>query len=63
MSPSPAVTNDPTCGLSPRSIVRSNAFAVTGSFDGGEKRKPRRIVNSYLVPSRDTEGCPAATSG
>ena len=32
-------------GFSARSIVCLNVCAVTGWFDGGEKRKPRRIVN------------------
>ena len=32
-------------GLSARSIVSLNVCAVTGWFDGGEKRKPLRIVN------------------
>ena len=32
-------------GLSVRSIVSLNVCAVTGSFEGGEKRKPGRIVN------------------
>ena len=32
-------------GLSVRSIVSLNVCAVTGWFDGGEKRKPGRIVN------------------
>ena len=32
-------------GSSVRSIVDLNVCAVTGSFEGGEKRNPRRIVN------------------
>ena len=32
-------------GLSVRSIVYLNVCAVTTSFDGGEKRKPLRILN------------------
>ena len=40
-------------GLSARSIVSLNVSAVTGSFDGGEKRKPGRIVNVYVRPSAD----------
>ena len=35
-----SAANDPVRGSSARSIARSNAAAVTGSFDGGEKRKP-----------------------
>jgi hypothetical protein len=33
----------PSLGDSARSIVYLNVSAVTGSFDGGEKRKPFRI--------------------
>ena len=32
-------------GFSVRSIVALNVCAVTGSFEGGEKRKPGRILN------------------
>ena len=32
-------------GLSARSIENLKVWAVTGAFDGGEKRKPGRIVN------------------
>ena len=32
-------------GLSARSIVSLNVWAVTGWLDGGENRKPLRIVN------------------
>ena len=32
-------------GLSARSIANLKVWAVTGAFDGGEKRKPGRIVN------------------
>ena len=32
-------------GLVSRSIVDLNVVAVTGWFDGGEKRKPGRILN------------------
>ena len=42
--------NDPTLGLSARSIARLNAAAVTGSFDGGEKRNPRRIRERVRAP-------------
>ena len=35
----------PNPGESARSIVDLNVAAVTGSFDGGEKRKPGRIRN------------------
>ena len=51
MSRTSSPANDPTLGLSTRSNVRSNASAVTGSFDGGEKRNPRRTVNTYVRPS------------
>ena len=37
--------------------------AVTGSFDGGEKRKPLRIVNVYVFPSAERSGSDWATSG
>ena len=58
-----SAANDPVRGSSARSIARSNAAAVTGSFDGGEKRNPRRILNVYVSPSGETDGCPRATSG
>ena len=32
-------------GLSARSIENLNVWAVTGAFEGGEKRKPGLIVN------------------
>ena len=32
-------------GLSARSIANLKVWAVTGAFDGGEKRKPGLIVN------------------
>ena len=63
MSRTSSPANDPTLGLSTRSNVRTNASAVTGSFDGGEKRNPRRTVNTYVRPSADTVGGPPATSG
>ena len=46
-----------------RSIVDLNVIAVTASFDGGEKRKPGRILNVYVVPPAVGEGTDAATSG
>ena len=63
MSFASSAANDPVLGSSARSIARSNAAAVTGSFDGGEKRKPSRILNVYLSPSGEMDGCPLATSG
>jgi hypothetical protein len=44
MSFTSAAPNEPVRGVRARSIARSNAFAVTGSFEGGEKRKPSRMV-------------------
>ena len=38
-----SAANDPVLGSSARSIARPKAAAVTGSFDGGEKRNPCRI--------------------
>src|SRR6266508_1912986 len=46
-----------------RSIVDLNVIAVTASFDGGEKRKPGRIVNVYVVPPAVGVGTASATSG
>ena len=40
-----------------------NVWAVTVSFDGGENRKPGRIVNVYVLRSAETAGCERATSG
>ncbi len=40
-----------------------NVPAVTGSFDGGEKRKPGRIRNVTVRPPSERVGKPAATSG
>src|SRR5688500_14275314 len=53
----------PSRGDSARSIVYLKVSAVTGSFDGGEKRKPRRIRKEYVRPSADTVGGAAASSG
>jgi hypothetical protein len=50
-------------GFSVRSIASLNVCAVTGWFDGGEKRKPRRIVNVYVLSSADLAGSDRATSG
>jgi hypothetical protein len=49
--------------LSVRSIESLNVCAVTGWFDGGEKRKPWRIVNVYVLPSCERVGSDCATSG
>ena len=38
-------------GLRLRSIAYLKVWAVTGSLEGGEKRKPFRIVNVYVLPS------------
>ena len=40
-----------------------NVCAVTGSFEGGENRKPLRMVNVYVFPPSDGFGSAAATSG
>jgi hypothetical protein len=40
-----------------------NVAAVTGAFDGGEKRKPRRIVKVYDRPPSLGVGTASATSG
>jgi hypothetical protein len=40
-----------------------NVSAVTASFDGGEKRKPGRIANVYVVPPSVGAGTASATSG
>jgi len=50
-------------GFRVRAIVYLNVCAVTGSFEGGEKRKPRRIVNVYVLPSAERVGSASATSG
>jgi hypothetical protein len=49
-------------GSSVRSIVYLSVSAVTGWFDGGEKRKPLRIVNVYVLPSAERSGSASATS-
>ena len=46
-----------------RSIVDLNVVAVTASFEGGEKRKPGRILNVYVVPPAVGAGTASATSG
>ena len=53
----------PSFGENARSSVCLNVAAVTGSFDGGEKRKPRRMRKVYVRPSAETRGMAAATSG
>src|SRR2546426_6502358 len=50
-------------GFVTRSIVDLNVDAVTASFDGGEKRKPERILNVYVVPPAVGVGTASATSG
>ena len=40
-----------------------NVCAVTGWLDGGEKRKPRRIVNVYVLPLAERVGSAWAISG
>ena len=50
-----------TPGASVRSIARANALARTGA--PSLKRKPLRSVNVHVLPSRDTRGYAAATSG
>ena len=50
-------------GSATRSIVDLNVLAVTTSFDGGEKRKPGRILNVYVVPPAVGTGTASATSG
>src|SRR3989442_16031175 len=56
-------TGDFSRGLASLSIVHLNVDAVTGSFDGGENRKPRRILNVYVVPPAVGGGTESATSG
>src|SRR5215218_7350774 len=58
-----AAVSGPSRGESARSIVNLKVSAVTGSFDGGEKRKPGRMRKEYVRPSVDTVGGAAATSG
>jgi hypothetical protein len=53
----------PSFGDSARSIEYRTASAVTGWFDGGENRYPGRILNTYVLPSPETSGIPAAISG
>ena len=50
-------------GFVTRSIVDLNVVAVTASCDGGEKRKPGRILNVYVVPPPVGTGTASATSG
>lgn len=50
-------------GFRVRSIVSLKVCAVTGAFEGGEKRKPFRIVNVYVFPSAERFGKATATSG
>ena len=54
---------EPIAGSRLRSIARSNAAGVTGSSDGGEKRKSSRRVNVKVRRSAETDGGPVATSG
>src|SRR5919204_1295189 len=56
-------TGDFSRGFDSLSIVDLNVDAVTGSFDGGEKRKPGRILNVYVVPPPVGVGTASATSG
>ena len=42
----------PSFGEKARSSVCLNVAAVTASWDGGEKRKPRRMRNVYVRPRR-----------
>ncbi len=50
-------------GFVTRSIVDLKVVAVTASCDGGEKRKPGRIVNVYVFPPAVGAGTALATSG
>ena len=52
-----------SCGLATRSMVALNVCAVTASFEGGEKRKPDRIVKLYVLPPSVGVGTASATSG
>jgi hypothetical protein len=63
MSEAKTLAGELSLGLSVRSITYWNVRAVTGSFEGGEKRKPGRIVKVYVVPSAERVGSAAATSG
>ena len=44
-------------------MVALNVCAVTASFEGGEKRKPDRIVKVYVLPPSVGVGTASATSG
>ena len=46
-----------------RSSECLNVAAVTGSFEGGEKRKPVLMWKVYVRPSAETAGIAAAISG
>ena len=50
-------------GLRLRSIVCLKVSAVTGWFEGGEKRMPGRITNVYERPPSLTVGAARAASG
>ena len=50
-------------GFATRSIADLNVIAVTTSCDGGEKRKPERILKVYVVPPAVGVGTASATSG
>jgi hypothetical protein len=58
-----SASGDARLGLVTRSIVDLNVIAVTASFDGGEKRKPDRILNVYVVPPAVGRGIASATCG
>src|SRR5439155_22969558 len=50
-------------GFVTRSMVDLNVDAATASLDGGEKRKPERTLNVYVVPPAVGAGIASATSG
>src|SRR5439155_289423 len=50
-------------GFVTRSMVDLNVDAATASLDGGEKRKPERTLNVYVVPPAVGAGIALATSG
>src|SRR5919201_6078693 len=63
MSEKAGATYDLVRGFVILSIATLNVAAVTGAFDGGENRKPRRILNVYVVPPCEGTGIASATSG
>src|SRR5512133_2390735 len=63
ISPRNPGAGPPSPGLRLRSSVYLKVSAVTGAFEGGEKRKPLRILKMYVLPSAERVGSDRATSG